>query len=134
MAMEVWENGLRRGWFIKGEYVEDPHWLILETRRTVAEWEESLRKRKNLLNLLEKADKRLIAEIYQQEQDPDSEGRPSNCNPADLKFGVPSHPASATCKKCTASKCCVIWDCPLRNEIIIWARADERKKKGTPCL
>ncbi len=54
--------------------------------------------------------------------------RPDNCNPADLKFGVPSHPASATCKQCTARTCCVIWDCPLRNEIYSMAKAEGIKE------
>jgi hypothetical protein len=46
-----------------------------------------------------------------------------NCDPAH-PFGVPTHPASSQCKDCKARKCCIIWDCPLRNEIARAAREE----------
>jgi hypothetical protein len=45
------------------------------------------------------------------------------CNP-EHPFGIPSHPASATCKDCNASHCCAIWNCPLRNEIVKMAKGN----------
>ncbi|HNX18568.1 MAG TPA: hypothetical protein PKM50_09630 [Methanoregula sp.] len=48
------------------------------------------------------------------------------CNP-DHPFGIPTHPASATCKECTAQKCCVLWECPLRTEI--WQAAARKARE-----
>ena len=43
---------------------------------------------------------------------------------SDKPYGIPSHPATKICTECRASKCCVLWDCPLRNEI--WKAAQEK--------
>lgn len=68
------------------------------------------------------------------ERDTEHHSRPHNsgtslplCDPS-KEYGVPTHPASETCKQCKARTCCVIWDCPLRNDIAAHARADERKR------
>ena len=45
------------------------------------------------------------------------------CEP-DKPCGIPSHPAAKVCTECHARKCCVLWDCPLRNEI--WKTAQEK--------
>jgi hypothetical protein len=45
------------------------------------------------------------------------------CGP-DKPYGMPSHPAAKICTECHASTCCVLWDCPLRNEI--WRDAQEK--------
>jgi hypothetical protein len=49
------------------------------------------------------------------------------CQP-DKKSGMPTHPASATCAECHASHCCVIWNCPLREEIADFATLAERNR------
>ena len=38
------------------------------------------------------------------------------CDPSE-DYGIPTHPASSVCQDCKASRCCVIWSCPLRDQI-----------------
>lgn len=53
------------------------------------------------------------------------EGAAPLCEPG-KPYGVPSHPAARICEECRAQchayKCCILWDCPIREEIAQAAR------------